>query len=276
MSIACSCQLLVSLEIHLYNCTHPTCACEFVSFGKVVLDELRFPGKAPLFDVMGGSGAYAKKFKYTTEPLRPPPNDLVASNLLAARCYHFLSKPVEISCQLTHLVELRRLHGINSRPWIFVDMFSPNHLEMMKLFTDEITGDFRPELSEIQAQKFLDHSVGPDGQGYIVIRAAEHGCLSASRASGLCWSPAFYAPGSDVSRVVDPTGAGNAFIEGFAMAMVQDLALDEAVAYSNVAPSFALEQIGAPILKINGLSETWNGEKVMDRLEQYKRQSREE
>lgn len=157
-----------------------------------------------------------------------------------------------------------------------VDMFSPNHLEMMKLFGDESNGDFQPKLSEIQAQKFLDHSVGPEGQGCIVIRAAEHGCLSASRASGLCWSPAFYGPGSDVSRVVDPTGAGNAFIGGFAIAMVHELALDEAVAYGNVAASFALEQIGAPILKIEGLRETWNGDNVMDRLEQYKRRSQKE
>jgi len=31
----------------------------FVSLGMVVLDELRYPGKAPLLDVMGGSGAYS-------------------------------------------------------------------------------------------------------------------------------------------------------------------------------------------------------------------------
>jgi len=31
----------------------------FVSLGMVVLDELRFPGKAPLLDVIGGSGAYS-------------------------------------------------------------------------------------------------------------------------------------------------------------------------------------------------------------------------
>lgn len=33
-------------------------AVDFVSFGMVVLDELRFPGKPPLLDIMGGSGAY--------------------------------------------------------------------------------------------------------------------------------------------------------------------------------------------------------------------------
>jgi hypothetical protein len=30
----------------------------FVSLGMVVLDELRFPGKRPLSDVMGGSASY--------------------------------------------------------------------------------------------------------------------------------------------------------------------------------------------------------------------------
>jgi len=37
----------------------------FVSLGMVILDELRFPGKAPLLDVMGGSGAYGTAFNLT-------------------------------------------------------------------------------------------------------------------------------------------------------------------------------------------------------------------
>jgi len=31
-----------------------------VSLGMIVLDELRFPGKEPLYDVPGGSGLYSK------------------------------------------------------------------------------------------------------------------------------------------------------------------------------------------------------------------------
>ena len=34
----------------------------FVSLGMVVLDELHFPDQQPLYDVVGGSGAYGTKF----------------------------------------------------------------------------------------------------------------------------------------------------------------------------------------------------------------------
>lgn len=90
-----------------------------------------------------------------------------------------------------------------------------------------------------------------------------------SRASGFTWSPAFYAQVSDISRVVDPTGAGNAFIGGFATGLQQNMKLDKAAAYGNVAASFALEQIGLPKVKFHGLIETWNGVNVQARLEEY-------
>jgi len=32
-----------------------------VSLGMIVLDELRFPGREPLYDVPGGSGLYSKQ-----------------------------------------------------------------------------------------------------------------------------------------------------------------------------------------------------------------------
>jgi hypothetical protein len=35
-----------------------SCDVVFVSLGMVVLDELRFPGREPLYDIIGGSGAY--------------------------------------------------------------------------------------------------------------------------------------------------------------------------------------------------------------------------
>ncbi len=141
---------------------------------------------------------------------------------------------------------------------------------MTRLFTDEIPGYFQRAVLESYAQRFLDHSIGPDGQGFVVIRAAEHGSLSASRTASFIWSPAFYPPGSDASRVVDPTGPGNAFIGGFATGLQQKLVLEEAAAYGNVAASFALEQISAPTLESDGSVERWNGVKVNERLEEYR------
>lgn len=148
-------------------------------------------------------------------------------------------------------------------------MFSPNHLEITRLFTGVDPEDFQPKVLESYARKFLDHSIGPRGEGCIVIRAGEHGSLSASCAASFIWSPAFYPPDSDTSRIVDPTGAGNAFIGGFTTGLLQNLPLEKAAAYGNVAASFALEQIGLPNLEIQDLVETWNGVKVQERLEEY-------
>ncbi|KAL2064560.1 hypothetical protein VTL71DRAFT_3697 [Oculimacula yallundae] len=332
-------------------------AVDFVSLGMVVLDELRFPSKAPLLDVMGGSGTYAtlgarlfasdersdtvgclvlagndfpeaventlrdwgiklvlkkdtgrlstrgllqyedttfgpKDFSYTTEPMTPAISDLMGTPLLRSRCYHFLSTPDQIVRQINELLALRQLHSVYSRPLIVwepfpaacipgnltatmeackhVDMFSPNHFEITRLFTDEDPNTFQPFNLESCAQKFLDHGIGDGGKGCIVIRAAENGCLTASRAEGLVWSPSFYGPDSDAARVVDPTGAGNAFIGSFMSALVQHLTLVEAASCGNVAASFALEQIGVPKRDYNGVRESWNGVSVMDRLEEYK------
>ncbi|KUJ11849.1 pfkB family kinase [Mollisia scopiformis] len=316
----------------------PDVVVTFVSLGMVVLDELRFPGKKLISDVMGGSASYGtlgarlfamnrrstsigclvlagkdfpeavekrlrewnmalvlkkdlkrlstrgllededttfgpKKFRYTTEPLKPLPHDLFASPLLASHTYHFLAAPEDLTRQVSELLELRMQKGIDSRPLLvwepfppacqaeslksilaacsLVDVFSPNHLEITRLFTDADPEEFQPKVLESYAQKFLDHSIGPHGKGCIVIRAAEHGSLSASRAAGCIWSPAFYPTASDLSRIVDPTGAGNAFIGGFATGLQEKRTLDQAAAYGNVAASFALEQIGLPTLEVN-------------------------
>jgi len=216
----------------------------------------------------------------------------VSSPLFKSQAYHFLSKPEEITSQVVELLGLRKQHGVNKKPLLvwepfppacqpenlestlnackLVDVFSPNHLEITRLFTDVVPEDFQPEILESYAQKFLDRSIGPDGEGCVVIRAAEHGTLSASRAAGFIWSPAFYAPGSDTSRVIDPTGAGNAFIGGFTIGLQQNLTLGEAAAYGHVAASFALEQIGMPKLESYGSIEMWNGFKVEERLEEYR------
>lgn len=206
-----------------------------------------------------------------------------------------MAKPEEIVTWIPELLALRKQNGIKDRPIFIwepfpafcraesleetlnacklVDMFSPNHLEMSQLFTSERANQFDAKKLEFYAQEFLDHSIGQNGQGCVVIRAAEHGCLSASRVEGLIWSPAFYAPGTDTSPVVDPTGAGNAFMGGFALGLQQRQNLTDAAAYGNVAASYALEQIGVPKLQLDGADEMWNGVKVKERLATYKARS---
>ncbi|CAK7198257.1 hypothetical protein SEUCBS139899_000916 [Sporothrix eucalyptigena] len=71
-------------------------------------------------------------------------------------------------------------------------------------------------------------------------------------------------------EVVDPTGGGNAFLGGFTVAVARGKGLDEAAAWGNVAASFAIEQVGVPVLgeDANG-QETWNGVRVEDRYGEY-------
>lgn len=83
------------------------------------------------------------------------------------------------------------------------------------------------------------------------------------------WVPAYHR---DPSKVVDPTGGGNSFLGGLATALARGKDMEEAAVYGSVSASFAIEQIGMPMLGTgeNG-RETWNGVLVEDRLEDIRR-----
>ncbi|KAL9058675.1 MAG: hypothetical protein Q9206_001833 [Seirophora lacunosa] len=151
---------------------------------------------------------------------------------------------------------------------------------------------------------------GRDTSRSVVIRAAEHGSLvvvaappsssSSSSSSRVrkTWCPAFYQPTSKQHEydnhddgvaaaaatttpprnpnVVDPTGAGNAFLGGFAIGLQETSDPVRAARYGTVAASFALEQLGLPVLGEDdpwsgGEEEVWNGCGAFRRLEEYER-----
>jgi len=231
----------------------------------------------------------AKKFRYTTTPLKAQPVDLVNTPLLGAKAVHFLATPEEIQRQVPELLSLRLRHGLQDRPFIIwepfpayctpqhrhsfieacklVDVFSPNHHEMVALFEDKPSIDFSPRVLEQYALTFLP-AVRPSTMAAIVIRAGKQGCLAVSSPAERVWLPAFYDDGSP--KVVDPTGAGNAFLGGYMVGfhLNQDAVI--ASQYGSVTASFALEQIGLPIREDVKDQEYWNGVRVVDRLEQYK------
>lgn len=81
------------------------------------------------------------------------------------------------------------------------------------------------------------------------------------------WIPAYH---QDPRSVVDPTGGGNAFLGGLAVALARGLTLEDAVVRGSVAASFAIEQVGMPLLDTNGDgAETWNGDLVSRRLREF-------
>ena len=81
------------------------------------------------------------------------------------------------------------------------------------------------------------------------------------------WLPAVH---SDAEKVVDPTGGGNGFLGGLAVALARGKAVEEAAAWGSVAASFAIEQVGMPLLGTDEKGkETWNGVRVEERLREF-------
>ncbi|KAF2969531.1 hypothetical protein GQX73_g4068 [Xylaria multiplex] len=73
------------------------------------------------------------------------------------------------------------------------------------------------------------------------------------------------------AKVVDPTGGGNTFLGGLAVALARGKGLEEAAAWGSVAASFAIEQVGVPTLGYDDEGrETWNGVRVDERFEEFK------
>lgn len=83
------------------------------------------------------------------------------------------------------------------------------------------------------------------------------------------WIPAYH---EDPAKVVDPTGGGNSFLGGLTIALARGMNIEDAVACGSVAASFAIEQVGVPIIgKDEQGLETCNGVRVDDRLDEFNR-----
>ncbi|KAH7138469.1 Ribokinase-like protein [Dendryphion nanum] len=237
----------------------------------------------------------AKSFTYTCGPLRASPKDLEGTTLLGAKAVHFFATPEEILVQVPELVRLREQRGTVQRPLVvweplpasckvenmqkfvdackLVDVFSPNHLEMVSLFTDNPATGLSGGDLEGYGEQLLKSPIGPTGDGILIVRSGEYGSLSMSSSSRAKWLPPFYEVGS--SKVVDPTGAGNTFLGGYIFGWHATHSQNEAIYHGHVAASYALEQIGLPILDKEGDQELWNGVAAMDRLAEYKARLRE-
>lgn len=71
-------------------------------------------------------------------------------------------------------------------------------------------------------------------------------------------------------KVVDPTGAGNAFLGALSIALARGRSIEESALWGSVAASFAVEQVGVPVLDVDAQgNETWNGARVEERLAQF-------
>ncbi|RSM04336.1 hypothetical protein CEP52_006868 [Fusarium oligoseptatum] len=235
-----------------------------------------------------------KEFQYVAPPLQPWPSDLDTCKLLGAQSFHFLAAPDNLVKHVTSLSFLRSEHGLRSEPLIvwepaplscnneqlkshlhacsFVDVFSPNHLELEALVHGKPSSasKFSREVIQKYAQVFLSAGIGREGRGVVVVvRCGEHGCLTMTKDEAF-WLPPFYEAISP--QIVDTTGAGNAFLGGFTVGLQKINDLREAAVLGTVAASFALEQIGLPqyMAASSTSAETWNGTRVASRVVEFK------
>lgn len=236
-------------------------------------------------------------FKYLTPKIRLD-TDSLNPELLRSKSFHAVCSPSRIIDIVTRL-KARREEECSSEglppPMIvwepvpdlcspdelincfeamkMVDVVSPNHVELASFFIETI-GEGKPHIDskhcdasavEKYAKAFIDSGIGSSQQGAIVVRCGKEGCYIASREQAL-WLPAYH---QDVSKVVDPTGAGNAFLGGLALALARGHRLKEACMDATVAASFAVEQVGMPTLSNRGKTEKWNGQNVSDRRTEF-------
>lgn len=157
-----------------------------------------------------------------------------------------------------------------------VDVFSPNHHELARIVAVDMPATPDKDFFERLCTPLMSATLEPNNCRMLVLRAGDLGCFVKTRMQSV-WLPAYYGPlkkdtGVIDSKVVDTTGAGNAFLGAFAMGFMQSSGdIISAACAGNIGASFVVEQVGVPELTIseNG-KELWNGEEVSNRLKAYK------
>jgi sugar/nucleoside kinase (ribokinase family) len=202
--------------------------------------------------------------------------DIEAANMTPAACFHFFDTAAAVSTQINDITMLRAQQGIRPRPLYVwepqaksctpetfedhkeaiknVHIFSPNHAELGSFFTKSTSSAvvFDKTTIEWQARAFVPLTISHPL--CILIRCAEHGCFVLSvtpENEKAAWLPPYHL--SDSQSVVDPTGAGNAFLGGAAMGYLEHGDFFQAAAYGSVAASFAVETVGLPDIHERGV-----------------------
>ncbi|CAO3688422.1 unnamed protein product [Rhizopus microsporus] len=148
-----------------------------------------------------------------------------------------------------------------------VEIISPNHeetAEMLGYKFEELlsqhSNDFKQTV-EYCARLLFDKVKKSTIK--LVVRASKYGALVMT--SGCMeWVPAYWDNRTDHDKVVDVTGAGNAFCGGYAAGWLHTHDPVRSALYGAVSASYVVEQIGVPSLVE---PEQWNqGPSPMDRL----------
>lgn len=221
------------------------------------------------------------------------------TQLLWSKSFHLICSPLRCIDLVDNILALRNRHGNAQSPrplfvWEpvpdlctpaelenciralkYVDCVSPNHAELGGFFGTDTNGKDHVNYRKIEelCDQWLQNGIGVDGQGGVVVRSGKDGCLVA-RSGFRKWLPAYHQLHE---KVVDPTGGGNGFLGGLAVGLVRGSKtsgmgnIEEAAIWGSVSASFAIEQVGMPVLSHSSQGgETWNGIRVEDRLSEFK------
>lgn len=155
-----------------------------------------------------------------------------------------------------------------------VTVFSPNHEEAGTFFGEAIEeqeSEGKPQKIQELAEKFFELGL----QATCIIRSGKLGAYVKQAASFAqnkrtkqgTWIPAYY---QNSEKVVDVTGAGNAFLGGLMAGLhLEKEDVLQACLYGSVSSSYVIEQYGLPRIDSEG---KWNKEdKPAERLEAMRR-----
>ncbi|KAF0442741.1 Ribokinase-like protein [Gigaspora margarita] len=145
-------------------------------------------------------------FEYQAPLIETKPVDMPIS-YLNSRIFHIICYPIEVSQYVTDILRLRdkqlpspifiweptpecALKGY-MQSWIeamkMVDIILPNHEEIAELL-GLISKDYKKnenlltnEILIHMADKLLEHQIGLNGNGCVIIRASREGCLVATK-----------------------------------------------------------------------------------------------
>ncbi|EEH37179.2 PfkB family carbohydrate kinase (Mak32) [Paracoccidioides lutzii Pb01] len=173
-----------------------------------------------------------------------------------------------------------------------VDVVSPNDLELANMFGNTTWNEEKSSDRAI-ASTIIESGIGQDGNGLLVVRAGKGGSYAFSKNLSL------HIPAYNGVKVVDPTGAGNAFLGALAQGLVVSIdrppirvvtstleksekwtrisdswgghgRIPAALICATVAASFVIEQVGVPQISCTDLGEElWNGESYTERVRLY-------
>ena len=222
--------------------------------------------------------------------------------MLRARCFHLICTPIRCKNLVEGILAERAKLGmsaVDESPWFVwepvpdscspdelanlmtalkqVNVVSPNHQELAALLgmSDAESGDVSDsDTLEKASKRLLDEGFLPQ-QGAVVVRCSERGCYVAS-GEFVGWLPAYHQPNSsERSPVIDPTGAGNAFLGGLCWGLVDAEKVKStgvfkhAAICGSIAAGCAVEQVGLPKLTMAGNQELWNGVSLEQRADKY-------